>query len=64
MDKIVKVKKVDMPESKIFPNRKFITMKEQKLKRNMKNLQENVIIDYVIYYVINYSCLKLISQKL
>ena len=41
-----------MSESKIFPNQNFITMKEQKRKINFRNLQEKVIIDYGIYYVI------------
>ena len=41
-----------MSESEIFPNRNFITMKEQKVPKNIRNLQENFIIDYVIYYVI------------
>ena len=40
-----------MSESKIIPNQKFITMEEQKTK-NLRSLQENVIHDYVIYYVI------------
>ena len=35
-----------MSESKIFPNRNFITMKEKKKrKRNIRNFQEIVIID-------------------
>ena len=38
-----------MSESNIFPNQNFITMKEQKLKRNIRNLQEIVITDNVIY---------------
>ena len=35
-----------MSESKIFPNRNFITIKEQKLK-NLRNLQEININDYI-----------------
>ena len=48
-----------MSESKIFPNRNVITMREQKLK-NFKNLQENVIHDYV-NILCNNSCLILIG---
>ena len=46
------LKETDMSESKIFPNRSFITMKEQKAKKIIRNLQESVIVDYVNLYVI------------
>ena len=36
---------------KIFPNRNFVTIKEKKLT-NLRMLQENVINEYVIYFVI------------
>ena len=38
-----------MSESKMFPNRNFITRKKNKTKKkNLRNLQENDIHDYVI----------------
>ena len=43
-----------MSESKKFPNRNFITMKEQKAKKNIRNLQKNVIIGYAIYWSISF----------
>ena len=36
-----------MSESKMFPNRNFITRKNKKLK-TLRNLQENVIHDYIM----------------
>ena len=41
-----------MSQSKIFPSRKFIAMNEQKKLKIHRNLQANVIKDYVIFYVI------------
>ena len=58
MYNMFKSQKTDMSESKIFPNRNYITMKNKKLK-NRRNLQENVIHDYVII-LCNYSCSNLI----
>ena len=43
-----------MSESKIIPNRNFLTIKEQKKLKNFRHLQEKVIHGYVIYYVITF----------
>ena len=59
MYNMAKSYKTDMSESKMFPNRNFINRKNKKIK-NLRNLQENVILDYVIK-LCNYSCSKLIS---
>ena len=61
MYNMAKIYKTDMSESKMFPNRNFITRKNKKLK-NLRNLQETVIHDYVII-LCNYSCSNLISLK-
>ena len=41
-----------MSESKILPNRNFITMKKQKTKKCQKVTEENDINDNIISYVI------------
>ena len=52
-------KKLKTDMSEMFPNRNFITRKNKKLK-NLRNLQENFIHDYVII-LCNYSCSNLIG---
>ena len=57
MYNVAKNQKTDMSESKMFPNRKC---KEEKLKRIIRNLQEDFFLDSVIYCY--YSFLNLIGQ--
>ena len=41
----------------------LIILKNKKLKRNIRNLQEKVFIDYVIFYIITFSDLQISIDK-
>ena len=54
MYNMAKNSKTDISESKIIPVRNFLVLNEQKKLKIHRNLQENVIKDYVIFYVITF----------